>query len=108
MEADHLRSLLDGVHPPSGQELTVGFPDRRVRAIDVRFSTPNSINLLWGARSGPLAETVMFRHTPPPWPPRSGSWSVTPRWPAARWMVRRRMPGWGGGGWDRAPHVEGG
>lgn len=62
VEADDLRSLLDGVHPLSGVELTVGLPDRKVRAIDVTFSAPKSISLLWALGSAPVAETVMQAH----------------------------------------------
>jgi conjugative relaxase-like TrwC/TraI family protein len=62
VEADDLRSLLDGVHPLSGEELTVGLPDRKVRAIDVTFSAPKSVSTLWALGSAPVAETVMHAH----------------------------------------------
>jgi conjugative relaxase-like TrwC/TraI family protein len=62
VEADDLRSLLDRVQPLSGLELTVGSPDRKVRAIDVTFSAPKSISVLWALGSGPVAETVMQAH----------------------------------------------
>jgi len=62
VEADDLRSLLDGVHPGSGEDLVVGLRERKVRAIDVTFSAPKSVSVLWALGSGPVAETVMQAH----------------------------------------------
>jgi conjugative relaxase-like TrwC/TraI family protein len=62
VEADELRALLDGVDPLSGEALTVGVPDRKVRAVDVTFSAPKSVSVLWALGSGPVAETVMQAH----------------------------------------------
>ena len=62
VEADELRSLLDGVDPVSGEALTVGLPDRKVRAVDVTFSAPKSVSVLWALGSGPVAEAVMQAH----------------------------------------------
>ncbi len=62
VEADELRSLLDGVDPVSGEGLTVGLPDRKVRAVDVTFSAPKSVSVLWALGSGPVADAVMQAH----------------------------------------------
>jgi conjugative relaxase-like TrwC/TraI family protein len=62
VEADDLRALLDGRHPLTGEDLTVGLRERTLRAIDLTFSAPKTASLLWALGSEEIAATVMAAH----------------------------------------------
>jgi conjugative relaxase-like TrwC/TraI family protein len=62
VEADELRSLIDGFQPVTGEPLLVGLRDRSVNAFDLTFSAPKSVSLLWALASEPAADTVMAAH----------------------------------------------
>ena len=47
VQADDLRSLLDGLHPVSSDALLSGVRGREVKAFDLTFSAPKSVSLLW-------------------------------------------------------------
>ncbi|HSS08270.1 MAG TPA: MobF family relaxase, partial [Acidimicrobiales bacterium] len=63
VEADWLRALIDARDPSSGTEL---FPphrrDRTVMAIDVTFSPPKSVSLLWTFATAETSSVVSIAH----------------------------------------------
>jgi conjugative relaxase-like TrwC/TraI family protein len=61
VEADDLRSLIDGNRPVTGAPLLSGRA-RSVKAFDLTFSAPKSVSLLWAMGSEPVADTVMAAH----------------------------------------------
>jgi conjugative relaxase-like TrwC/TraI family protein len=62
VEAAHLRALVEGHHPVSGEDLLAGSRSRSVRAFDLTFSAPKSMSLLWAFASEPIAEQVAAAH----------------------------------------------
>ena len=62
VEAEQLRSLVEGRDPVTGEELLVGNRERSVRAFDMTFSAPKSLSLLWAFASEPVAEVVAAAH----------------------------------------------
>jgi conjugative relaxase-like TrwC/TraI family protein len=61
VDADQLRSLVDGLHPVTGESL-VSARARSVRAFDVTLSAPKSVSLLWAFGSEPVVEVVAAAH----------------------------------------------
>src|SRR5438270_2556253 len=62
VEDDHLRVLLEGLHPTQGRDLLEGRPRREVRAFDATFSAPKSVSLLWAFGSDEVKTTVAIAH----------------------------------------------
>jgi conjugative relaxase-like TrwC/TraI family protein len=62
VEADSLRTVIDGNHPLTGQPLLGGLRARSVKAFDLTFSAPKSVSLLWALGSEPIADTVIAAH----------------------------------------------
>jgi conjugative relaxase-like TrwC/TraI family protein len=62
VEADQLRALIGGNHPASGAPLSAGLRERSVKAVDLTFSAPKSVSLLWALGSEPVADVVMGAH----------------------------------------------
>ncbi len=58
VEADVLRSLVNGQDPNSGEHLLTGHRERTVRAIDVTLSVPKSVSLLWAFGTPETAAVV--------------------------------------------------
>ncbi len=62
VEADDLRSLIEGRHPITGADLVAKQRDREVRAIDLTFSAPKSVSVLWALGSDDVHSVVMGAH----------------------------------------------
>jgi conjugative relaxase-like TrwC/TraI family protein len=62
VDADGLRSLLDGVHPATGEELLAGRPARAIKAFDATFSAPKSVSLLWAFGSPDVSAAAVIAH----------------------------------------------
>jgi conjugative relaxase-like TrwC/TraI family protein len=62
VEDDHLRVLLDGLHPTQGTDLLQGKPPRELRAFDATFSAPKSVSLLWAFGTDEIKATVAIAH----------------------------------------------
>jgi len=62
VEADDLRSLIEGRHPVTGEELVAKQRSRQVRAIDLTFSAPKSVSVLWALGSDDVHSVVMGAH----------------------------------------------
>ncbi len=61
VQADDLRSLIDGCDPSSGERLA-GSKPATVRAIDATFSAPKSVSLLWAFGPPEAAAAVSIAH----------------------------------------------
>ena len=61
VQADDLRSLIDGCDPSSGERLA-GSKPATVRAIDATFSAPKSVSLLWAFGPPEAATAVSIAH----------------------------------------------
>jgi len=62
VEADDLRSLIEGRHPVTGVDLVAKQRHREVRAIDLTFSAPKSVSVLWALGSDNVHSVVMGAH----------------------------------------------
>ena len=62
VEPDQLRSLVDGHHPVSGENLLAGRPERKVNAFDATFSAPKGASLLWALGSAETSSAVTRCH----------------------------------------------
>ena len=62
VEADELRSLVNGVHPTTGVNLLEGNRERSVFAFDATFSCPKSVSLLWAFATPEVAAVVSRAH----------------------------------------------
>lgn len=58
VEPEHLRALVEGLHPVSGVDLLAGHRDRKVKAIDLTLSAPKSVSLLWAFGGDEVAAEV--------------------------------------------------
>ncbi len=58
VEPEHLRALVEGLHPISGVDLLAGHRDRKVKAIDLTLSAPKSVSLLWAFGGDEIAAEV--------------------------------------------------
>lgn len=47
VDAEHLRALVEGRHPQTGDDLLAGHRERTVKAIDLTLSAPKSVSMLW-------------------------------------------------------------
>jgi conjugative relaxase-like TrwC/TraI family protein len=61
VQADDLRSLIDGCHPSNGEQVA-GSKPATVRAIDATFSAPKSVSLLWAFGPPEAATMVSIAH----------------------------------------------
>ncbi len=62
VEADELRSLVNGVDPTTGVNLLEGNRERSVFAFDATFSCPKSVSLLWAFATPEVAAVVSQAH----------------------------------------------
>ncbi|HTW10614.1 MAG TPA: MobF family relaxase [Acidimicrobiales bacterium] len=62
VEADQLRSLVEGRGPTTGEELLQGSRPRSVKAFDLTFSCPKSVSLLWAFGTDAVAGVVAEAH----------------------------------------------
>jgi conjugative relaxase-like TrwC/TraI family protein len=62
VEADALRSLLDGFDPVNGDHLLEGRPERTIKAFDATFSAPKSASLLWAFGSPEVSAAAAIAH----------------------------------------------
>jgi hypothetical protein len=92
VEADALRSVIEGVDPSSGDPLTRW---RKIKGFDLTLSAPKSVSLLWG-----LGDVVWppksSRRTTRRWPRRFGIWKTRRVWSAG---ARLAPPVIGAAGW---------
>ncbi|MGH9138952.1 MAG: MobF family relaxase [Acidimicrobiales bacterium] len=58
VEPEHLRALVEGLHPHTGANLLAGHRDRTVKAIDLTLSAPKSVSLLWAFGGDEIAADV--------------------------------------------------
>jgi hypothetical protein len=63
VEADELRALVAGVHPPTGVDLLEGNRKRETFAFDATYSCPKSVSLLWAFGTPETATVVSRAHT---------------------------------------------
>lgn len=63
VDADHLRALVDGHSPLTGENLLAGRPERSVNAFDATFSAPKGVSLVWALGSSETASVVSRCHT---------------------------------------------
>jgi conjugative relaxase-like TrwC/TraI family protein len=62
VDAESLRSLIDGRSPETGENLLVGLRPRRVKAFDLTFSAPKSVSLLWAFATPATAKAARAAH----------------------------------------------
>jgi conjugative relaxase-like TrwC/TraI family protein len=62
VDADHLRALVVGDHPLTGEALLAGHRARKVAAFDVTFSAPKSVSVLWAFASPEVASVASIAH----------------------------------------------
>jgi conjugative relaxase-like TrwC/TraI family protein len=62
VEAEELRALVEGRGPGTGERLLAGNRERTVRALDMTFSAPKSVSVLWAFATEPVAEVVGAAH----------------------------------------------
>src|SRR4051794_1516981 len=62
VEAEDLRSLIDGVRPGTDEPLLAGSKPRSVKAFDLTFSVPKSVSLLWALGTDEVADVTMTAH----------------------------------------------